>query len=417
MRRLATEPELAAVRGVVGRGRLRMDAWIVGGALRDRALGRAVSEIDLAVSGDAEAVARALQSLGFGRAFLLSADRSPRVFRVAGRRRLLDVAEIEGASIDSDLARRDFTVNALAFDLASGRLLDPFGGLADLERRRLAMVSEANLADDPLRCLRAARLAATHGLVPDRRTSGACRRVAPTLARVARERIQAELAKLLEIRQAAPALGWARRAGVLEPAIDLPIPAPAWRRLERRIAVTDSVPLAALPGARRRRLRLALIGAGLEMAPAQAAAWLRRLRWSSEEASEVARLLELSSAARAPLTDDEEWLWILRAGAQAGDALRLAATLAPRSRRAVRRLAVRLRRKRPLPDVRGGDILEWLGLPPGPEVGRLLEAVRVEGLAGRVRTRAEARRWLQVRVKQGSTVSLRAPTGSGDAAL
>ena len=394
-----------------------MDAWIVGGALRDRALDRPVSEIDLAVSGDAGAVARALHSLGFGRAFLLSADRSPRVFRVAGRRRLLDIAEIEGGSIDSDLARRDFPVNALAFDLASGRLLDPFGGLADLELRRLAMVSEANLADDPLRCLRAARLAATHGLVPDRRTSAACRRVAPALAGVARERVQAELSKLLEVRQARPALAWAWRTGVLEPALDQSIPAEKWRLLERRLGAADSVALPALPGARRRRLRLALVAAGLEMAPAEAAAWLRRLRWSSEEAADVSRLLELSSAGRGPLTDDQDWLWILRAGAQAGDALLLIEMLAPRSRRAVRRLAARLRRKRPLPDVRGGDILDWLGLPPGPQVGRLLEAVRVEGLAGRVRTRTQARRWLQTRVKEGLPASGRPPPASGDAAL
>ena len=395
MRRFAAERELVAVRRLVTGGRLGMGAWIVGGALRDRALGRPVSEVDLAVSGDAAIVARALEAQGYGRAFLLSADRSPRVFRVAGRRRLVDVAEIEGGSIETDLERRDFTVNAMAFDLASGKLLDPYRGLADLERRRLAMVSEKNLSDDPLRCLRAARLAATHGLMPDRRTSAACRRVAPALPRVARERIQAELAKLMEVREALPALAWAWRNGVLEPALDVSIPAQKWRRLARRLAVLDSVPLGTLPGARRRRLRLALIGAGLDLSPAAAAAWLRRLRWSSEEASDVERLLELASAARTPLAGDEAWLWILRAGDRAGDALRLLQTQAPRSHRAARRLSARLRRRKPVPDVRGGDILQWLGVPPGPHVGRLLEAVRVEALAGRVRTRGEARRWLQ----------------------
>jgi tRNA nucleotidyltransferase (CCA-adding enzyme) len=398
MRRLAAEPELVALRRLVAGGRLRMDAWIVGGVLRDRALGRPVSEVDLAVSGDAAIVARALASRGYGRAFLLSADRSPRVFRVAGRRRILDVAEIEGGSIGTDLARRDFTVNALAFDVVSGELLDPFGGLADLGRRRLAMVAEANLADDPLRCLRAARLAATHGLTPDRRTSAACRRVAPTLARVARERIQAELAKLLEARDALPALAWAWRNGVLEPALDQPIPAQTWRRLARRLAALDSVPVRALPGARRRRLRLALVASGLGLPPAAAGAWLRRLRWSAEEASDVAHLLELAAraiAARTPLPDDEAWLWILRAGDRAGDALRLLEIEAPRARPAARRLSIRLRRKRPIPDVRGGDVLEWLGVPPGPHVGRLLEAVRAQALAGRVRTRGEARRWLE----------------------
>jgi len=372
-----------------------MDAWIVGGALRDRALGRTVSEVDLAVSGDAGAVARALDSRGHGRAFLLSADRSPRVFRVAGESRLLDIAEIEGGSIETDLTRRDFTVNALAFDLASGKLLDPFHGLEDLERRRLAMVAEKNLADDPLRCVRAARFIATHGLTPDRRTSASCRRVASTLDRVARERVQAELAKLLEAREAAPALAWAWRSGVLEPALDLPISEEQWRRLARRLGALDSVPVRTIPGTRRRRLRLALLAAGLELSPAAAAGWLRRLRWSTEEASDVARLLEMATAARTPLENDDAWRWILRAGDRAPDALRLLEAHAPRSRRAARRLSARLRRKGRVPDVRGGDVLDWVGLPPGPHVGRLLEAVRVEGLAGRVRTRAEARRWLK----------------------
>ena len=338
MRRLAAEPELVALRSLVAGGRLRMDAWIVGGALRDRALGRPVSEVDLAVSGDAANVARALESHGFGRAFLLSAAKSPRVFRVAGRGRILDVAEIEGGSIDTDLARRDFAVNALAFDLASGDLLDPFGGLDDLGARRLAMVSEKNLTDDPLRCLRAARLAATHGLTPDRRTSVACRRAAPALARVARERIQAELAKLLEAQRALPALAWAWRTGVLEPALDRPIPPGKWRRLARGLATIDSVPLRALPGERRRRLRLALVAAELELPAAAVAAWLRGLRSSSEEAGDVANLVELAAIARAGLRDDEAWRWILRAGDRAGDALRLLETHAPRSRPAARRL-------------------------------------------------------------------------------
>ncbi len=372
-----------------------MDAWIVGGALRDRALGRQVSEVDLAVSGDAASVARALESHGLGRAFLLSADKSPRVFRVAGRGRILDVAEIEGGSIDTDLARRDFTVNALAFDLVSGDLLDPFRGMDDLEARRLAMVSEKNLADDPLRCLRAARLAATHGLTPDRRTSTACRRAAPALARVARERIQAELAKLLEARSALPALAWAWRTGALEPALDLPIPPQKWRPLARGLATIDSLPLRALPGERRRRLRLALVAVELELPAAAVAGWLRRLRSSSEEAGDVANLVQLAATARAGFGDDEAWRWILRAGDRAADALRLLETHAPRSRAAARRLSARLRRKRPLPDVRGADVLDWLGVPPGPHVGRLLEAVRVEALAGRVRTREEARRWLE----------------------
>jgi tRNA nucleotidyltransferase/poly(A) polymerase len=277
------------------------------------------------------------------------------------------------------------------------------------------MVAENNLADDPLRCLRAARLAATHGLTPDRRTSAACRRLAPTLIRVARERIQAELAKLLEARDALPALAWAWRNGVLEPAFDLTIPGQKWKRLAPRLAAVDAVPLRTLPGSRRRRLRLAVLAAGVDLPAAAASAWLRRLRWSSEEASDVARLLELASAARAPLSDGEAWLWILRAGDRARDALRLLEIHAPRARPAARRLAARLKRKRPIPEVRGGDVLEWLGVPPGPHIGRLLEAVRVEALAGRIRTRGEARKWLQDAGERGRTGTRSSSVGSRDA--
>jgi tRNA nucleotidyltransferase/poly(A) polymerase len=374
-----------------------MDAWIVGGALRDRALGRPVAEVDLAVSGDAGAAARALESSGCGRAFLLSADRSPRVFRVAGRRRLLDIAEIEKGSIALDLARRDFTVNAMAFDLGSARLLDPFRGLADLGRRRLAMVSEKNLADDPLRCLRAARLFATHGLAPDGRTSRACRRFAPALGRVAKERVQGELAKLLEERSCRAALTWAWRSGVLEPAFGLSIPSEKWKRIVPRLAAIDAVSRRALPPSRRRRLRLAVLAGGLGLSPAEAAAWLRRLRWSAEEAGDVARILELAKQAASGLSGDEAWLWILRAADRAPDALRLLEMQSPRLRRAAERLRSRRRRGANGPDVRGRDVLEWAGVAPGPEVGRFLEALRVEGLAGRIRTRNEARRWLEKR--------------------
>ena len=170
-------------------------------------LGRGVPEVDAAVSGDAERIANAMESAGFGRAVVLSRA-APRVFRLAGRREL-DLAEIEGASIDEDLKRRDFTVNAMAFDLAERRWLDPFGGLEDLSARRLREVAPGNLAEDPLRVLRAARFIATHGLTPDANTSDNGRRVAPALAGVAPERLRAEWMKMFEAGRVVPALRWA----------------------------------------------------------------------------------------------------------------------------------------------------------------------------------------------------------------
>jgi tRNA nucleotidyltransferase (CCA-adding enzyme) len=373
------------------------DAWIVGGALRDLAIGRDVAEIDLAVTGDAGEIARALESRRYGRAVLLSGERRPQVYRVAGRGRMLDLAELEGDSIGTDLGRRDFTVNAIACALDSGDLVDPFEGLADLAAGRLRMVAEKNLIDDPLRPLRGARLVATHGLAPDEPTSAACRRTAPALSGVARERVQAELSRLLDARQAAPALVWAAKTGLLGPAFDLPLPDRRWSAVAQGLKPFDTGFATRLPAPRRRRLRLALLAARLGLSPAEAAGWLRRLRWGRDEAHEVSRLLALASSVRESRTGDEAWRWFLHAGDCAADALRLLETLDPRSRSAVARMSARIARRRPIPDVRGGDVLEWLGIAPGPRVGQLLEAVRVEGLAGRIRTRKEAREWLRSR--------------------
>jgi tRNA nucleotidyltransferase/poly(A) polymerase len=391
--RLVSEPDLVALdRMAAGRGER---VWIVGGALRDVLMQRDVAEIDVAVNGDAGALARELELAGRGRAVLLSGERTPRVFRVAGGGRTFDVAELEGGSTGVDLARRDFSVNAMAVEVRTSALIDPYGGVADLSRRRLRMVSAKNLHDDPLRPLRAARLFATHDLRPDRATSRESRTAAPALGRVPGERVQAELAKLLEAPRPARALSWAATAGLLGPAFRAPIPDSRWRRIARSAAVLDSDAVVRLSPDRRRRLRLAFLLGRAGLSPREAAALLRRARWSSVEAGEVSRLLELVMAAPdAGRGEDSAWRWILDAGELADDALRLLPLLRPRARAGAVRLRARLARRGPIPDVRGADVIEWLGIPPGREVGQLLDAVRVEGLARRVRTREEARKWL-----------------------
>ncbi|HLN80983.1 MAG TPA: hypothetical protein VK392_07305, partial [Thermoanaerobaculia bacterium] len=390
--KLAAEGDLAELTRIAADRGERV--WIVGGALRDLALGREVPEVDVAVHGDAGAIAREMESRGRGRAVLLSGDRKPRVFRVAGGVRTVDLAEIEGETIEIDLARRDFTANALAVELPAGVFLDPHGGLADLSRRRLRMVSEKNLADDPLRSLRAARLLATHGLTPDRETSRAARRAADGLRRVAGERVQAELAKLLEAPRAAPALVWAATNALLGSALRISIPEVRWRQIAKAAAALDSSSSRKLPRDRLRRLRLAFLAGRAGLSGRSAASWLRGGRWGTAEAGEVARLLELSSAASKSRGGEEDWRWLLDAGESGLDILRLLELLEPRSRPNVRRLRSRAARRRPIPEVRGADVLEWAQIRPGPEVGRLLDAVRIEALAGRVRNREEARRWL-----------------------
>ena len=136
------------------------EIWIVGGAVRDAALGREVTDLDLAVAGDPARIATAVAAELGEHAFELSAEFG--TWRVVSHQRgwQVDATVLRGDGIDADLAARDFTIGAVAVPLTGGEPLDPFDGLADLERGVLRVVGEDSFDEDPLRLLRAARLAA-----------------------------------------------------------------------------------------------------------------------------------------------------------------------------------------------------------------------------------------------------------------
>jgi len=389
----ARRREVAALTSLAARRGERV--WLAGGAARDLLAGRDVLDVDVAVTGDVEALARDLERAGAGRFVPLSRE-PPRVFRVARRGREIDLVELTGGSIERDLGRRDFTVNAIAFDFLERRWIDPFGGASDLLARRLRMVSEENLAEDPLRALRAARLIATHGLAADRPTSRACRKAAPGLAGVAPERIRAELVKLLEAPRAAAAVRWACANGLLAPAIS--VSARRQRAVGTRARLLDAPALARREPESRRRLRLALLCAGLGLSPERAVAHLVARRFGRGESGDVGRLLTLVSGALEAEGARTEWAWVHDAGTLATEAALLLLLLEPGQRARALRLARRsARRRRGGPRVTGGDVVAWLGLRPGPSVGRLLRQVRIGILAGEIRSRAQARDWLRAR--------------------
>jgi poly(A) polymerase len=173
------------------------DAWIVGGAVRDRLLGRATTDLDLALPADPEDAARALARATGGVAFRLSGEFG--AWRVVGPGHAwhVDLVILRDGDIDADLAARDFTVNAMAEPLAGGGLLDPHGGRADLEARRLRMVGPGALDDDPLRALRAVRIAIELDLMIEPETAAAIGLAAPGLERVAAERVFGELKQVI----------------------------------------------------------------------------------------------------------------------------------------------------------------------------------------------------------------------------
>ncbi len=193
--RLTEAPVVAAVRAALADAE---EVWIAGGAVRDAVLGAPVADLDLATAGEPGPIAKAIGK-GLGEhAFELSPEFG--TWRVSSHERgwQVDVTRLRGASIEADLAERDFTIGAMAVPLADpSQLIDPHGGFEDLRGGILRAVSERSFVDDPLRLLRAARLAAQLELELDAATVSFARKAAPRAADPAGERQLAELRQLL----------------------------------------------------------------------------------------------------------------------------------------------------------------------------------------------------------------------------
>lgn len=191
--------------------------YLVGGTVRDALRGgtEAVADVDLALAGDAPAFGRELAD-AIGGAYVPLAEERGTVRVVAPDRTCFDITAF-GGSIEADLRRRDFTINALAFGPLQGEpaLIDPTGGRADLSAGVVRAVSARALADDPLRALRAFRFAAALGFAIEPATLTLVRDRAPATASAAPERIARELFLLLAAPRAAGCVRVADAVGVL----------------------------------------------------------------------------------------------------------------------------------------------------------------------------------------------------------
>jgi tRNA nucleotidyltransferase (CCA-adding enzyme) len=232
----------------------RVPAYLVGGVVRDLLLGREVTDLDVAIEGDPEA----LTDLP---GFSLERDGLFLTGRLEQGDVKIDVAqsraetypepgalpEVRPASITEDLARRDFTVNAMAFSVSGGRdLLDPHGGLEDLGAGLLRVLHQGSFADDPTRALRAARYAARFGFELDADTARLLRDA--DLSAVSEDRIDNELRRISAEEDPAAALGLIAEWGLM-PSLDPEAPgrvaevtrlasAPPWSDwAERELAV------------------------------------------------------------------------------------------------------------------------------------------------------------------------------------
>ena len=181
----------------------RRGIYLVGGTVRDLLTGHAPADIDLAVRGDIRRLAEAIVHRGGGRAVELG-NRGFAVIRIVRPARTIDITPLNGTAIEADLAARDFTINAMAYDIHRQRVLDDAGGRDDIARKRIRMVSATAFEADPARLVRAYRLAAVLGFTIDGDTRRAITRHRQRIRGVAGERVWAELAKIFRHPHAAP---------------------------------------------------------------------------------------------------------------------------------------------------------------------------------------------------------------------
>ncbi|HEX3784393.1 MAG TPA: CCA tRNA nucleotidyltransferase [Pseudonocardiaceae bacterium] len=185
--------------------------YLVGGSVRDALLGRHSHDLDFTTDARPQQILAALAGwadaiwdtgIAFGTVGARKGEHICEVttFRADSYDRVTRNPQVTfGDSIEADLLRRDFTVNAMAVELASGTFVDPYGGMAALHEQRLdtPATPQESFADDPLRMLRAARFASQLGFEPAPRVVAAMSGMAEQIDRITAERIQAELSKLL----------------------------------------------------------------------------------------------------------------------------------------------------------------------------------------------------------------------------
>lgn len=184
--------------------------YIVGGTVRDAVLGRPIHDIDLAVAEGALSLTFELADALARPAFVLDRERDVGRILLADEELFIDIARFRGPTLESDLRGRDFTLNAMALPVGGhtiGDIIDPHGGLGDLERSLVRSVHARSIADDPIRALRACRFVAQLGFSLTRATATSAAAAAPLLPdSTSPERIRDELSRLLMT--GAPVMGF-----------------------------------------------------------------------------------------------------------------------------------------------------------------------------------------------------------------
>jgi tRNA nucleotidyltransferase (CCA-adding enzyme) len=386
--------------------------WLVGGVVRDLLLGRPITyDVDLAVEGDAVALAHALtaalgghvcaQHQAFGTATVEltppqadhAAASKPVMLDLAGTRterypQPAALPVVQASSIEQDLQRRDFSFNALALEVQAsgerlhfGRLLDPCEGQQDLQAGVLRVLHDHSFTDDPTRMLRGLRLAVRLGLRFEPHTLALLEHAlaSGSLEATSPDRIRTELCLML----AEP-----DPVQVLQHANSLGITAHIFDPLERMASLLSSVEMDALPPLER---------AGVltyELTMEEREAFIARYRLSGDAARllrDIGALRGQLEQLRQPVLRNSDLYNLLRP--YSGMALDVVRYL--ELGEAGARISYYFNELQHVAPLLNGHALQQLGVPPGPLLGALLAGLRAARLDGLVVTRADEEAWVR----------------------
>jgi tRNA nucleotidyltransferase/poly(A) polymerase len=320
--------------------------YAVGGAIRDLILGLDPADADIACA-DALACAQ-----GLGRKVITLGRDHLSAYRIVDGDHIYDFTPLLGGSIDRDLGRRDFTINAMGVDMESGELLDPFDGRGDLERRLVRMVDAKNFDDDPLRMLKAVRMAVRFDFALDDATRDAIRARAASVTSVAAERIGTELTMIFESGRFRRALELLAETGLDVPLFGVPLDASRYH--------------------------------AHDLPPAAAYALLLRDARTAAERFRLSDLLLRDITTLQRLVDEHSLFALYDAGE------RVARQLPPLLRALGRDGDVAMPDFTTTSLLTGDEIASLLGERPGPRIGQLKRALLEAQLRGDVQTREEA---------------------------
>lgn len=369
-------------------------AWIVGGCVRDRLMGRDPSDWDIATSATPKQVSGAFRKvlptgIDHGTVTVLHRGEGYEVTTLRGEgaysdgRRPDEVFFVD--DIREDLARRDFCVNALAVDV-EGAIVDPFGGLEDLGARVIRAVGDPaeRFAEDGLRILRGARFVATleFELAPE--TEAAFRPALPVFAKVSPERVREEWLKAMKAREPSRAFVVMKRTGILEhtsPALDA-------LSDEKWVTSLSTMDRSEAKGAER------LAGLFRYLDAKHVEAWLRDYRFSNDERKQLLHLRAMD-VPESPLAGAELRRWLANAQTHLAASLRHVAAVFPDAGEAFSAAAhEELARKPPLRTkdlpVGGHDILPRLNDRPRRMVGDILRTLLDEAIIDPASAQREA---------------------------